>query len=161
MPDPNKKPINPMLRNLLMWGGILIALVLLVQVFQGPSKSDAAGTALPYSQFLTKIDEGQVREVELSGRVITGKLANDTQFKTYNPGDPELISRLRAKNVTFDAQPEERPSLLSQIIVGALPFLIMIGIWIFSCGRCRTARAAARWASANRRPSCSPKSRAR
>ncbi|QMW22742.1 ATP-dependent zinc metalloprotease FtsH [Sandaracinobacteroides saxicola] len=130
MPDP-KKPQNPLIRNLLMWGGILIALVLLVQLFQGPSKTEAAGQQMAYSEFLTKVDEGQVRNVEISGRQIAGKLANDSEFRTYNPGDPELISRLRAKNVTFDAQPEERPSLLSQIIVGALPFIIMIGIWIF------------------------------
>jgi cell division protease FtsH len=120
-----------MVRNLLMWGGILFALVLLVQVVQGPSKPERTGTEIAYSDFLQKIDEGQVRTVAISGRQISGQLTNETSFRTYNPGDMQLIERLRGKGVKFDAEPEARPSLLQQIIVGALPFLLMIGIWIF------------------------------
>jgi cell division protease FtsH len=131
MADNKGKPPSPMVRNILMWAGILLALVLLVQLFQGPSRSEVAGNEIAYSDFLAKLDQGQVRDVAISGRQISGRLTNEEQFRTYNPGDAQLIERLRGKNVRFDAQPEERPSLLQQIIVGALPFLIMIGIWIF------------------------------
>jgi cell division protease FtsH len=131
MSDPNRKPPSPLVKNLLMWAGILLALVLLVQLFQGPSRERAAGEEVAYSEFLRKVDEGQVREVAIAGRQISGTLTNDQAFKTYNPGDMQLIERLREKSVKFDAVPEERPSLLQQVIVGALPFLIMIGIWIF------------------------------
>ena len=132
MSEGNRKPPSPLVKNLLMWAGILLALVLLVQLFQGPSsRSDKTGQEVAYSDFLKKVDEGQVREVEIAGRQITGKLTNDSVFRTYNPGDMQLIERLRSKNVRFDAQPEDRPSILQQVLVGALPFLIMIGIWIF------------------------------
>jgi cell division protease FtsH len=114
-----------------MWAGILLALVLMVQLFQGPSRERAVGEEIAYSDFLSKVDEGQVKEAAIAGRQISGKLSNDQAFRTYNPGDMQLIERLREKNVKFDAVPEERPSLLQQVIVGALPFLIMIGIWIF------------------------------
>jgi cell division protease FtsH len=114
-----------------MWAGILLALVLMVQLFQGPSERRGGGEEVAYSEFLAKVDEGQVKEAAISGRMITGELSNGQAFRTYNPGDMQLIERLRAKNVKFDAVPEERPSLLQQVVVGALPFLIMIGIWIF------------------------------
>ncbi len=114
-----------------MWAGILLALVLMVQLFQGPSQERGSSEEIAYSEFLRKVDEGQVKEAAISGRQITGKLSNDQLFRTYNPGDMQLIERLRAQNVKFDAVPEERASLLQQVIVGALPFLIMIGIWIF------------------------------
>ena len=114
-----------------MWAGILVALVLLVQLFQGPSRSEATGQEVAYSEFLRKVDEGQVKEVAIAGRQISGKLTNDQYFRTYNPGDAQLVERLRQRNVRFDAVPEERPSLIQQVLVGALPFLIMIGIWIF------------------------------
>ena len=131
MSDGNRKPPSPLVRNILMWAGILVALVLLVQVFQGPSKERGAGEEIAYSEFLSKMDQGQVKAVAISGREITGTLTGDKQFRTYNPGDIQLIERMREKNVKFDAVPEERPSILQQVIVGALPFLIMIGIWIF------------------------------
>lgn len=108
-----------------------MAVAMLVQLVQGPSRGRAVGEEVAYSEFLSKVDEGQVSEVAIAGRQITGKLTNDTVFRTYNPGDMQLIERLRSQNVKFDAVPEERPSLLQQILVGALPFLIMIGIWIF------------------------------
>ena len=131
MPEGNRKPPSPLVRNILMWAGILLALVLLVQLFQGPGTRAAPGQEIAYSDFLTKIDDGQVKEAAIAGRAISGKLSNDQAFRTYNPGDMQLIERLRAKNVKFDAVPEERPGLFQQILVGALPFLIMIGIWIF------------------------------
>ena len=131
MSDNNRKPPSPLMRNLLMWAGVLLALVLVVQLVQGPSRSTGPGQEVAYSDFLKKVDEGQVREVAIAGRSINGTLTNDQQFRTHNPGDAQLIERLRQKNVRFDAVPEERPSLLQQIIVGALPFLLMIGIWIF------------------------------
>jgi cell division protease FtsH len=131
MSENNRKPPSPLVRNILMWAGILLALVLMVQLFQGPSERRAGGEEVAYSEFLAKVDEGQVKKAAISGRMITGELSNGQAFRTYNPGDMQLIERLRAKNVTFDAVPEERPSLLQQVIVGALPFLIMIGIWIF------------------------------
>ena len=131
MSEGNRKPPSPLVRNILMWAGILLALVLMVQLFQGPSQERGSSEEIAYSDFLSKVDEGQVREAAISGRQITGKLTNDQLFRTYNPGDMQLVERLRSKNVKFDAVPEERASLLQQVIVGALPFLIMIGIWIF------------------------------
>ncbi len=131
MSEGNRKPPSPLVRNILMWAGILLALVLMVQLFQGPSQERGSSEEIAYSEFLRKVDEGQVKEAAISGRQITGKLSNDQLFRTYNPGDMQLIERLRAQNVKFDAVPEERASLLQQVIVGALPFLIMIGIWIF------------------------------
>jgi cell division protease FtsH len=131
MSENNRKPPSPLVRNILMWAGILLALVLMVQLFQGPSDRRANGEDMAYSEFLSKVDEGQVKEAAIAGRQITGTLSNDQAFRTYNPGDMQLIERLRTKNVKFDAVPEERPSLIQQVIVGALPFLIMIGIWIF------------------------------
>ncbi len=131
MADNNRKPPSPMVRNILMWAGILLALVLMVQLFQGPSERRAGGEEIAYSEFLAKVDEGQVKEAAISGRLVTGRLSNDQAFRTFNPGDMQLIERLRAKNVKFDAVPEERPSIVQQVVVGALPFLIMIGIWIF------------------------------
>ncbi|MBS3960799.1 MAG: ATP-dependent metallopeptidase FtsH/Yme1/Tma family protein, partial [Sandarakinorhabdus sp.] len=90
MSEGNRKPPSPLVRNILMWAGILVALVLMVQLFQGPAQERVASEEIAYSEFLRKVDEGQVKEAAISGRQITGKLSNDQLFRTYNPGDMQL-----------------------------------------------------------------------
>jgi cell division protease FtsH len=119
------------MKNLGLWFVILLGLVVVVNVMQGPSRSSDAGSAMAYSDFLTKVDEGGIKSVEIRGPEIVGKTGSDEDFRTYNPGDSDLIQRLRTKNVRFDAKPEESRSLLAQLFFNMLPFVLMIGIWIF------------------------------
>ncbi len=125
----DKRPPNPWIKSLGLWVVVLLVLAVVVTLIQGPSASTAAGQ-LGYSDFLTKVDEGQVKSVEIRGSELIGKLASDEDFRTYNPGDAQLVQHLREKNVRFDAKPEEGRSLLGQLVVSMLPFVIMIGIWM-------------------------------
>ena len=131
MNDP-KRPPAPWLKSLGLWAAILLALVVVVNLIQGPSTT-ATGAALAYSDFLTKVDEGGVKGIEFRGGEIQGKTANDETFRTTIPplGDPTLIAKLREKGVRFDAKPEEQRGFLAQLLLSMLPFVLMIGIWIF------------------------------
>ncbi|WP_184201643.1 ATP-dependent zinc metalloprotease FtsH [Polymorphobacter multimanifer] len=131
MSENNKRPPNPWMKNLGLWFVILLGLVVVVNVMQGPSSGGAGGANLAYSDFLTKVDDGSIRSAEIRGEEIVGKTSNDEEYRTYNPGDAQLIQRLREKNVRFDAKPEESRSLLAQLFFNMLPFVLMIGIWIF------------------------------
>nr|WP_295661239.1 ATP-dependent zinc metalloprotease FtsH [Polymorphobacter sp.] len=124
-----KRPPNPWIKSLGLWVVILLVLAVVVTLVQGPSTATATGK-LGYSDFLTKIDDGAVKSVEIRGSEIVGKLSTDEEFTTYNPGDTQLVQHLREKGVRFDAKPEEGRSLLGQLVVTMLPFIIMIGIWM-------------------------------
>ena len=126
-----KRPPNPWIKSLGLWVVVLLVLAVVVTVIQGPSTSTAAA-ALGYSDFLSKVDDGTVKAVEFRGTEIVGKLGSDEEFRTVIPpmGDPALIAKLREKGVRFDAKPEEGRSLLGQLVVTMLPFIIMIGIWM-------------------------------
>jgi cell division protease FtsH len=130
MAENPKRPPSPWLKSLGLWFAILLVLVVVVSVIQGPSAS-TSGKLMAYSDFMNKVDEGQVKNVEIRGQELLGKLTNDEEFRTINPGDNQLIQHLRAKNVRFDAKPEESRSLLAQLFFSMLPFILMIGIWIF------------------------------
>ncbi|HPU14659.1 MAG TPA: ATP-dependent metallopeptidase FtsH/Yme1/Tma family protein, partial [Polymorphobacter sp.] len=130
MAENPKRPPSPWLKSLGLWFAILLVLVVVVSVIQGPSAS-TSGKLMAYSDFMNKVDEGQVKNVEIRGQELLGKLDNDEEFRTINPGDNQLIQHLRAKNVRFDAKPEESRSLLAQLFFSMLPFILMIGIWIF------------------------------
>ncbi len=132
MNDP-KRPPSPWLKSLGLWAAILLALVVVVNLIQ-PASSGTSGSALAYSDFLTKVDEGSVKNVEFRGSGdIAGRTSSDEPFRTTVPpmGDPTLIEKLRAKGVRFDAKAEEQRSFIGQLLLSMLPFVLMIGIWIF------------------------------
>ena len=122
---------NNWMKSLLIWAGILLALVLVVQMVGGGG-SAARGDTVPYSEFLNKVDEGAVKQVIIGKEVITGRLAAGETFRTVAPpSDPALIQRLRAKGVQFSAQPEATTSLWMYILIQSLPFLLILGVAFF------------------------------
>ena len=54
---------NPWIKSLMVWGGIFLALLLVVSMF-GP-KTDAAASQMRYSDFRSKVAEGSVSEVQI------------------------------------------------------------------------------------------------
>ena len=40
---------------------------------------------MPYSEFLNKVDDGQVKQVVIGKEVITGRLADNQTFRTIAP----------------------------------------------------------------------------
>ena len=121
---------NPWMKSLLIWVGILVSLAIFVQLFNGPS-TQTQGQVIPYSTFLNKVDEGSVRDVNIAPNTITGTYTNDDKFRTNALNDPNLIERLRAKNVVMNARPEEGPNIWMAILVQSLPFLLFLGIAFF------------------------------
>ena len=101
-------------------------------MFQDPTKLNSERNALAFSDFLNKVDEGRVVEVQIQGNNITGVLADGKTFKTFSPNYPELVDKLSSKGVSINASPQEdkMPSLLG-ILLSWFPMLLLIGVWIF------------------------------
>ncbi|GAA0526508.1 cell division protease FtsH [Rhizomicrobium palustre] len=120
------------LRNLALWILIALLLVLLFNLFQGSSQR-AATPPLTYSQFVQKVDAGEVKEITKSGEQVKGELTNGTQFTTTVPTDnPALIPRLEAHKVSINiAKPDEGMSPLLNVLVSWFPMLLLIAVWVF------------------------------
>ena len=78
-------------KNLVMWVIIVLLSVGLFNMFQDPTKLNSERNALAFSDFLNKVDEGRVVEVQIQGNNITGVLADGKTFKTFSPNYPELV----------------------------------------------------------------------
>ena len=122
---------NPWIKSLMVWGGIFLALLLIVSMF-GP-RGDAAGTQIRYSDFRAKVAEGSVREVQIAPDRITGTLKNDQAFSTVPiAGDAELTRLLDENGVKYAGRAQEEPNLLLYILVQSLPFLLILGVAFFA-----------------------------
>ncbi len=130
--------MNPLFKNMLIWMGIMLAVLVLVNLSQGGMGMDAksAGTTLAYSDFLNKVEAGEVKEVAIresseSGTRIQGTLTSGEKFSLQAVNDPDLVSVLRERNVRIAAVPTGSDSFLSMFLSSWLPFLVLIGVYIF------------------------------
>ena len=119
------------LKNLMMWGVIVLLVVGLFNLFKNP-KHPVASDTVPFSSFLKNVEDGRVVRVEIKGNNIEGVLADGTAFKTYAPNDPNLVEKLSSKGVNITASPEDNqmPSLWG-ILLSWFPMLLLIGVWVF------------------------------
>ncbi|GIX17969.1 MAG: ATP-dependent zinc metalloprotease FtsH [Rhodothalassiaceae bacterium] len=115
-------------RNILIWLLLILAFAAIFNMFQTPAGRLAH--ELAYSDFLEKVEQGEVRQVTIQDHEISGELRSGTSFTTIAPDDPGLIETLRKAGVRFAAKKEESSPLLS-ILITWFPMLLLIGVWIF------------------------------
>lgn len=126
---PRRQILNNIPKNFLVWGLIVLAMVVLFNMFNEPQSSHQQ--SMPYSEFLAAVDRGEITEVNIQQRNITGKTQTGIIFKSYSPDDPGLVEHLLNKNVLIKAEPPEQQSFLVSILMSWFPMLLLIGVWIF------------------------------
>jgi cell division protease FtsH len=101
---------------------------------------------ISYSQFIEQLQGNNIYSVRIRNLHVKGEfrekssmyLSEDKEasevryFQTNLPSfqGEELISRLRERNVIINVEPQERLSPFWQFIIGLLPWVLIIGIWI-------------------------------
>src|SRR5437879_4416680 len=123
--------MNANLRNFALWVIIVLLLLALFTLFQNPGQR-ASSQDISFSQLLTEVDQGHVRDVVIQGPEIHGTFTNGSSFQTYAPNDPTLVKRLYDGKVSITAKPpgDNVPWFVS-LLVSWLPFIALIGVWIF------------------------------
>jgi cell division protease FtsH len=119
-------------RNLALWVIVALLLVALFNLFQPSGGQNRTQLQVAYSDFLNEVNQGQVRDVVIQGRTVSGQLTDGRSFTTFTPEDPQLVQRLTERGVRVVARPEESDvNPLFQILISWFPMLLLIGVWIF------------------------------
>src|SRR6187200_503976 len=123
--------MNANLRNFALWVIIVLLLLALFTLFQNPGQRTSSQD-ITFSQLLTEVDQNHVRDVVIQGPEIHGTFTNGSSFQTYAPNDPTLVKRLYDAKVNVSAKPpgDNVPWFVS-LLVSWLPFIALIGVWIF------------------------------
>ena len=118
-------------RNMALWLVIALLVFALFNLFQGTAQR---GQELPlaFSDFLTSVEAGDIRDVTLQGSGITGHYRDGRNFSTYAPDNANLVPILTKYGVRISALPydDDSPTLFS-ILISWFPMLLLIGVWIF------------------------------
>ena len=103
--------MNAFYKNLSLWLVIGVIMVLLFNLFQGPQ---APSGEMAFSEFLARVDDGDVSEVVIQERDIAGRLKDGTPFHTYSADYPNLVQDLKQEG-------ETAPSPLARVAPSCRP----------------------------------------
>ncbi len=120
-------------RNIAFWVVLFLMILALFNLF---SNGQGAGSSrsISYSEFIQRVDDKQVSRVTIDGEdlLITG--ADGKQYTTVRPQGEEIADKLIDKGVDVKVEPQQQSGLMSVIGVW-LPFILLIGVWIFFMNR--------------------------
>ncbi|MFM2301694.1 MAG: hypothetical protein RLZZ84_1430 [Pseudomonadota bacterium] len=123
---------NPWIKNLLVWGGIFLALLLAVSAFN--ARTETQGTQIGYSDFRARVAAGQVESVQISEARISGKYkAGGGAFTTIPvPGDTTLQPLLQQANVKYEGKEPEQANMLLAVLFNILPFVLFLVVAFYA-----------------------------
>jgi cell division protease FtsH len=124
--------LNKTLKNIILWGAIGITLLI---IFNNFGQNYTNQKKITYSQFIEKIQNGEIKQIIIDKQLIEGLSKNDEYFSTYAPTaldqytiDEEWINKY---NIDIKSKQPEQQSVLLHIFISWFPIIIFIAIWIF------------------------------
>jgi cell division protease FtsH len=120
-------------RNIAFWVILLLLILVLFNLFSGTTMT-GTDRAVSYTEFMQRVDTGKVSQVTIDGEraLVTG--ADGSRYSTVVPTDATLSDKLVAKGIDVQARPQQSSGIMSLISLW-LPFIVLIGIWIFFMNR--------------------------
>jgi cell division protease FtsH len=115
-------------RSLFVWLFIGIVIILLFNLFSTPKKT---GEEIIFSEFMTKLEAGEVGDVVIKDSNLAGQFKDGKRFKTYAPAYPDLVKVLRSQNVKITVKPTEQNPWYWNLLFSWGPIILLAAIWIF------------------------------
>jgi cell division protease FtsH len=106
---------------------VAVLLWTVVRTGKGPRQ-----TAINFSQFLSDVDEGKVKQVTFRGTDVQGDYKDvNAGFKTQVPINyPDIYKKLEDKKVVMVFEEANSGNWIS-LLVNASPFILLLAFWIF------------------------------
>ncbi|VAX27419.1 Cell division protein FtsH [hydrothermal vent metagenome] len=144
-----KETINDKLKRPEWRFGIALLLIVVFLLFWGqfyhpevPEQYEVS-----YSRFIEQLNAGNIKSVtikdlQVSGEFVKGikislpgkkEAAEAKYFRTFLPSfqGEGLLSELENKRVVINVKPPEEVSFFGKFLLGVLPWVLIIGIWVF------------------------------
>lgn len=116
--------------------------LVLIFLFNGAGQRAAdEASYVPYSAFITEVNEGRVSEAEINGESVLFKDKAETpvEKRTVRPWGEDIVNDLVAKGVKVDVKPQSDSVLLS-VLLSLFPILLMVGLFWWMMRRVQGAQ---------------------
>ena len=120
-------------RNIAFWVVLFLMILALFNLFSDGS-TQMNSRQISYSEFIQRVEKDEVTAVTIDGENIgiTGK--DGKQYSTVRPQGEEIANRLIADGVEVKVERQQQSGFMSLLGVW-LPFILLIGVWIFFMNR--------------------------
>jgi cell division protease FtsH len=108
-------------------------IVVLFNVFSSGS-GGMQSREISYSEFVANVENGSIDSVTLDGEKVSFIGGDKREYYTIRPGDADVTDLLIQNEVAIRAEQQET-SGLQAFLVSLLPFLLLIGVWIYFMNR--------------------------
>ena len=125
------------IRNIAFWVVLFLLVLALFNLFSG-SGNTLQSQNVSYSEFVQSVEDGEVTRVELDGEQVRYVMGSG-DFVTIKPDDAEITELLIQNDVPFSAKTQEQ-STFQTFLISLLPFLLLIGVWIYFMNRMQGGR---------------------
>jgi cell division protease FtsH len=115
-------------KSLFVWLLIGVMVILLFNLLNTPKKAEEE---IIFSDFMTKVESGEVEDVVIKDTFVTGKLRDGKKFRTYTTEYPDLVKTLRSKNVKITAKPADQNPWYWNLFFSWGPIIFLVAVWVF------------------------------
>ncbi len=124
-------------RNIAFWAVLFLLVLALFNLFNG-SDGPMQSTSRSYSDFVAAVDSGTVTQATLDGETVRFHTSDGRDFTTVLPQGGEITAQVTAKlldkGVPVTARSQEQSGFMT-FLLSLLPFLLLIGVWIYFMNR--------------------------
>ncbi len=128
-------------RNLAIWVVLFLLVVVLFRLFDG-NQIASSGTTISFSDMIARIENSDVDSAVIDGETVHLRSGNGAEFRAVVPPGVDVTPVLLESGVEIIAKPQEQSFIASALSVW-LPFLVLIGVWIFIMNRMQGGRGGA------------------
>ncbi len=120
-------------RNIAFWVVLFLLILALFNLFSG-GQGAISSRSVSYSDFISAVEGGEVSRVTLDGERVEFRGEGGATYSTIRPDGADLTDLLMANDVEVSARPQEQ-SGFTTVLMTFLPFLLLIGVWIYFMNR--------------------------
>ncbi len=120
-------------RSIAFWVVLFLLILALFNLISG-GQSTMSQRSVSYSDFVGSVESGEVSNATIDGERIVFRGADGNDYVTIQPEGAATTDLLVSNNVTFRAEPQEQSGFVT-ILMTFLPFLLLIGVWIYFMNR--------------------------
>ena len=119
------------LKNVLVWLAVVVSLVLLWQLFH--NIRDVNIEEKDFTSFHQEMTAKKIKSVRIMGEDLEGEDTGGRKFKTVIPAEAswDLVKDLQQNGVSVKIEKSSNSSLMYVFLSSWLPFILLIGFWIF------------------------------
>jgi len=125
------RDLSTNVKNILVWLAVVVSLVLMWQLFY--SVRDASIEEKDFSAFYQELRAKRIKSVTISGEDLSGVDLNNRKFRTIIPADAgyNLAKELEENGASVKLEKTSNSSLMYVLLSSWLPFILLIGFWLF------------------------------